>query len=320
MRLLQYFSLLPSLASAWISMSTRISGPNIVVVGGTGFVGSRVCKLLVEKGAVVTSISKTGVVPKSCIEEDWTKNVNWVAADLLNQDSSLDTSIGSPDAMISCVGVIGTDDETLLDGNGVANVNAFKSAKKGGKISNVALVSVSEEVVSCQDNWLPDFFSSYFKGKSMAEKAAMDAVENDPSKYLIVKPTFIYGGESFNFLPPRVTYKYGSAVEELLSFGLFQALANVTPGLIKVALRPPNSVDAVAAACVAAVMGELQVGGVLDGAKEINSSTNQPEAKGLTEALQWAKDKSIDIYNWAREEFPKAIESVKTKVNDLQNE
>jgi nucleoside-diphosphate-sugar epimerase len=295
----------------------------VTVVGGTGFVGSRVCQQLVAKGASVKSVSKTGTVPKWCSGEPWTKDVTWVAADLTGnndnaEDALLDAAVGTPDAIVSCVGVVGTDAEKLVQGNGATNVAAFASAKRGGKLTRSVLVSVSSEVAACKDNWLPDFFGGYFEGKQMAEDAAMDAVQNDAAKVCIVKPTFIYGGDAFGLLPPRVNYAYGSAVEELLSLGLFQALADATPGLIKVALRPPSSVDAVAAACASAALGEID-GGILDGTPAINSATDHPAATGLTEALEWAKENAIKAYDWAKLEVPKAIESSKAKIEDLQN-
>jgi hypothetical protein len=55
----------------------------------------------------------------------------------------------------------------------------------------------------------------------MAEDAAMDANNDNAAKLCIVKPTFIYGGNAFGLLPPRVNYAYGLAVDELLSLGLF---------------------------------------------------------------------------------------------------
>ena len=55
-----------------------------------------------------------------------------------------------------------------------------------------------------------------------------------------MKPTFIYGGESFGLFPPRVTDGYGSGIEELLSNGAIKALADFMPGLIKVNTPQPR--------------------------------------------------------------------------------
>jgi len=286
--------------STSISMmsSSSTGGPKIAVVGGTGFVGSRVCRSLVESGASVTSISRTGTIPKWCTDEPWTKEVSWVSLDLLaNDESKADEAVGNPEAMVSCVGVVGTDRDELLKGNGGANAAAFASGKRGGMLKRTVLVSVASEVAACEENWLPDFFGGYFEGKKIAEEAAKDAA--DGGACTIVAPSFIYGGDSFGLLPPRVTADYGSAIEQLLSYGIITFLGDVAPGLIGVALRPPSSVDAVAAACAKAALEEGS-GGMIDGGAAINAATDYPASTGLSEAITWAKDGTIEAYEWVK--------------------
>ncbi|KAL3762322.1 hypothetical protein ACHAW5_006322 [Stephanodiscus triporus] len=297
------------------------SSLSVTVFGGGGFTGSRVCKILVEKGAKVTSISRTGTPPKWCAGEEWTKGVDWRSADLLSADpASLDGVVGSPEAVVSCVGVIGADVEFLRRGNGDANAAAFGSAKRGGRLRRAAYVSVGSEVDACKESWLPEFFKGYFDGKLEAEKAAFEAVDGDASRVCLVKPTFIYGGTDFGLIPPRVNYEYGSGVEELLSLPPFKFLADVTPGLIKVALRPPVCVDSVAAACARAAMDESgSILPVLDGTAQINEYSGQPKATGLTEALEWGKEQAIKFYDWAKVEVPKVIDSVQSKIQESKS-
>jgi len=299
---------IPYFTTAWITMSSNNSdGIKVTVVGGTGFVGSRVCQQLVNKGASVRSVSKNGSVPKWCLGEPWTNDVTWVSADLLAGDEvALDTAVGKPEAIVSCVGVVGTDRDELVQGNGATNIAAFASAKRGGRVKRSAFVSVASEVSSCEENWLPEFFGGYFEGKKMSEEAARDVVGGDATQACtIVRPTFIYGGDAFGLLPPRVNFEYGSGVEELLSLGIFKVLADITPGLVKVALRPPSSVDAVAAACASAALDEIE-GGVFDGTAAINVATNQPAATGLTEALAWAKENTVKAYDWTKAKIEEA--------------
>ena len=111
--------------------------------------------LTVEKGASVTSISKSGTIPKWANNEELGK-VEWKSADLLSSQDVLDSAVGTPDAVVSCVGVVGTDADELLKGNGNANVAAFNSAKRcNPNLQRVAYVSVSSEVDACKENWLP---------------------------------------------------------------------------------------------------------------------------------------------------------------------
>mmetsp|Transcript_3075 Transcript_3075/g.4676 ORF Transcript_3075/g.4676 Transcript_3075/m.4676 type:complete len:339 (-) Transcript_3075:460-1476(-) len=309
---------LPSSAPRASSSSLRMMAEGggkakVTVLGGTGFVGSRVCKLLQEEGADVTSVSKSGTIPSWCAGEAWTDGVSWKSADLLGGDeSSLVSAIGTPESIVSCVGVVGFDREELLKGNGNANVAGFNAAAKSGGLKRSVFVSVSSEVAACEEKWLPEFFGGYFEGKRMAEKAALEAVEGNADSVCIVKPTFIYGGGSFGLFPPRVNAAYGSAVEELLSNKLIRVLADVTPGLIKVALRPPSAVEAVAGACAKAALGE-KVKGTLDGTDDINEAAGQPDPTGLTEAIEWTGEKAKDVYGWLKVEVPKLIDSVKEK-------
>merc|ERR1719333_145473 len=111
----------------------------------------------------------------------------------------------------------------------------------------MAYVSVGSEVVASK-GWLPGFFGAYFEGKQAAEEAM---VAEFGESACIIKPSFIYGGDDFGLLPPRVSGWYGSFIEELLSQAAFVKGAEVLPGLLGVALRPPVNVDAVAAACAA---------------------------------------------------------------------
>jgi len=126
-----------------------------------------------------------------------------------------------------------------------------------------------------------------------------------------------YGGSDFGLLPPRVNYEYGSGVEELLFLPPFKFLADVTPGLIKVALRPPVCVDSVAAACAKAALDDSGADLlVLDGTDAINGYSGQPASTGLTDALEWSKEQAIKFYDWAKVEVPKAIDTVQSKIDE----
>ena len=97
----------------------------------------------------------------------------------------------------------------------------------------------------------------------------------------------------------------------------FRFLADVTPGLIKVALRPPVCVDSVAAACAKAAMDDSGAGlSVLDGTDAINEYSGQPKSTGLTDALQCSKLQAIKFDAWAKVEVPKAIDAVQSKVDE----
>ena len=295
----------PASLALYLAAACSVEAIKVTVLGGTGFVGSRVCKVLVSKGAEVTSVSRSGRCPAWASDEPWTKEVKWATADLLND--AVGVIAGDCDSVVSCVGVVDLDPQVLKRGNGDANVNAFASAKRAG-VGRSVYVSVASEVAACEENWLPfakEEFSAYFEGKRSAEEAAADAVGGDATKFCVIKPTFIYGGDVFALKPPRVTAAYGSGVEEVLSLGPIQALADAAPGLLKVALRPPVSVEAVAMACASAALGELAQGdatrravGALDGTVAIKAAAGELTptrlGDGLNRGLDGLGDKLAD--------------------------
>lgn len=265
---------------------TMQATPTVTVLGGSGFVGSRVCKLLVEEGALVTSVSPSGKVPDWCKGQAWTESVTWKATSFLRgARENLEEAIGSPSVVVSCIGAVGFDGQQLVQGNGKANVEAVRAAKKAGTVTKYVYVSVATEVADAS-GWLPGFFENYFKGKNQAEAAMVEAMGEDAT--CIVRPSFIYGGDSFGLFPPRVTAGYGAAIEQILSNGVVTKLADALPGLLKVALRPPVSVDAVAAACAGAALGTVPAA-TYDGTSAINGATGRPTATGLTDLLDGLK-------------------------------
>jgi nucleoside-diphosphate-sugar epimerase len=272
------------------------AGCRVTVLGGSGFVGSRVCKLLVQEGAAVTSVSRSGKPPAWAAGEDWVKRVDWVANDLTKgAREDLEAAIGKPVAVVSCVGAVGFDGASLLNGNGKTNIEAARAVKKAGTAKRYAFVSVSSELARLDGTfWLPSWLSCYFKGKASAEAAMVDAVGADG--VTVVKPTFIYGGSSFGLSPPRVAGGYGSAVEEVLSNGILSKIADIAPGTIKIALRPPVSADAVAGACARAALGKLDER-LLDTTAKINQAAGVPPATGLTDFVAAVSAKFSELVN-----------------------
>ena len=78
-----------------------VAPPRIAVFGGSGFVGSRVCKTLVDAGCDVISISRAGRAPKWAAAQPWSAKVQWESADAL---TATRLPIGGIDGAVSCVG------------------------------------------------------------------------------------------------------------------------------------------------------------------------------------------------------------------------
>ncbi|CAM9432527.1 unnamed protein product [Chrysoparadoxa australica] len=247
--------------SALAAIPAASPGTKVVVLGGSGFVGSRVCEQLVGAGANVVSISRTGK-PSWATSSDWSGKVTWVAGDVLT--SNVSSSMKAASAVVSCIGVIGFDNDQLKTGNGDANVAAVDQAKAAGA-KRFVYVSVASSVQNAFD---PALLPGYFQGKRDAEEHAVKVFGE--GNYAFIKPSFIYGGSGFSLTPPRVPDGYGSFIKTLLSLGPLRAAAGISPGPISVALQPPVSVNDVAAAVAQAALGR-NTNSRADGTDEIEA-------------------------------------------------
>ena len=231
------------------------SKTKIAILGGTGFVGSRVVELLRTAGHDVFSVSKSG------------GGSGGVAIDLLGPDSAdaLKNALTGCDAVVSCVGVIGSDDDANRLGNGDANVVAVNAASAAGvkRFVYVSVASIVSEVVGGAG-----VLTGYFDGKKTADVAVTESFGEKNS--LIVKPSFIYGGDTFGITPPRVTKQYGDILVKVLGSRLVKSIAAKMPGPIKLTLAEPISVEDVAKACAAGALG-LNVSDQCDGTDEIKA-------------------------------------------------
>jgi nucleoside-diphosphate-sugar epimerase len=210
----------------------------VLVLGGTGFVGSRVVQKLKSLGVDVVATSRDG--------RDGTVALD-VSKPGLDVTKAVEELAKGCTAVISTIGCIGTDQDLKVNS---ATGLAAMGAKAAG-VTQFVYISVAPEVKEFAKNI--DFLKPYMQGKTFSE----EAVASSFYKSTVIEPTFIYGGDSFNVNPPRVAGFYGEFIEALLSSGPIRAITNVAPeGLIKIALEPPVSVDVVANAAVAGALRE----------------------------------------------------------------
>lgn len=228
------------------SSTSSPKATKVLVLGGSGFVGSRVVDQLKSQGVEVVSTSRDG--RGGTIAFDATK----AGIDVAKEIESLSKGCT---AVISCIGSIGTENDNVVN---AATGLAAKGAKNAG-VERFVYISVAPEVKEFAEGI--DFLKDYMKGKMFSQ----DAVEaNFPgSSHVFIEPTFIYGGDSFAVNPPRVASFYGEFIENLLSSGLVRGITNISSGFIKIALEPPVSVDAVSAAACNAATGKV-VSEILD--------------------------------------------------------
>jgi len=221
--------------------ASAASTQKVLVLGGTGMVGSQIVKQLQSmEGIDVVATSRDG--------RDGTLPLDF--------STSLDVSVEVEKlakgctAVISTVGVIGTPlDKKVNSGSGLA----AEAAKKAG-VERFVYISVAPEVRKFGQGI--DLFKEYMIGKQSSEDAIVSNFGNDSkNSYTLIEPTFIYGGDKFGINPPRVASGYGSIIESILASGPLRAATNIAPeGVIKIALEPPISADAVAKAAIASAL------------------------------------------------------------------
>jgi len=232
-----------------LPLPSKAASANVAVLGGSGFVGSRICENLVNRGAAVTSISRSGGPPPGA--GPWAQRVTWLQGDVLTAD--LPKLLQGTEAVVSAIGAIGSADDERLNG-ATAEVAVAAAAQVGAQ--KFVLVSATPLVAEAGAGAA---FPGYVKGKQRAE-AATKAFVGTPT---VLQPTFIYGGQEFSATPPRVAEWYGEKIEDLLGNPVIRAAASISPAPLKLALLPPNSVQDVAGAAAAAALGK--VSGVFSG-------------------------------------------------------
>jgi hypothetical protein len=225
------------------SMAAEGTTQKILVLGGTGFVGSRVVQKLQDLGVEVIATSRDG--------RDGT-----VAFDVSKIDdvaSQMERLSKGCTAVISTIGAIGTpDDASINSATGFAAVGA-----KAAGVERFVYFSVAPEVKEFAKNI--DFLKPYMQGKTFSQDTVVSNFPGSGS-FTLIEPTFIHGGDEFNVNPPRVAGFYGEFIESLLGSAPIRAVTNICPeGIVKIALEPPVSVESVAGAAVAGALGKAQL-------------------------------------------------------------
>ena len=225
--------------------------PKVLVLGGSGFVGSRIVATLTELGIATIATSRDGrdgTVALNVLDDDVTSTVA-----RLSQGCS---------AVISCIGAIGTEDDQAVN---AATALAAQGAKQSG-VQRFVYITVAPEVKEFAQGI--DFLEGYMAGKSISRQAVLDLFREEA---IFIEPTFIYGGGSFELNPPRVASFYGKFIEGLLSSGPIRSVERaLAPGIVKIALEPPVPVEAVANAAVAGALGRTDA--ILDSYDKIKQA------------------------------------------------
>ena len=254
--------------------------PHLLVFGGNGFVGTRVCQAALNAGLGVVSVSRSGRPrwaedPQSYSSSSssssgsdsadaWVRDVEWVAAEAFDVDAwspALEGAVG----VVSTLGAFGSN-AFMERVCGDANVKVFEAAKAAG-VPRAAFISV-------HDYGLPSFvLPGYFGGKKKAERALFRLFPGGTG--VALRPGFVYGtrkvvpsSSSSSSSSSAKAYSIplgavGAPLDAALSFLPTEALSRSVP-LAGLALVPPVKVEGLARAAVAAAT-DPEVEGVDEG-------------------------------------------------------
>ncbi|XP_073133822.1 uncharacterized protein At1g32220, chloroplastic isoform X2 [Henckelia pumila] len=227
-----------------IDVVADIKTEKIVVLGGSGFVGSAVCRAAISKGIEVISVSRSG---RPSYSGSWVDQVSWVTGDVfyLNWDEVL----AGATAVVSTLGGFGSE-EQMQRINGEANILAVNAAKNFG-IPKFILISV-------HDYNLPSFLLTfgYFTGKRKAES---EVLSKYPSSGVVFRPGLIYGKRRVDGFEIPLDL-IGEPLDKFLSaVGNFTKPLNSLPAS-DLLLAPPVSVDDLAFAVVNAIRDDYFFG------------------------------------------------------------
>lgn len=231
-------------SSVPIDVVADVKTEKIIVFGGSGFVGSAICKAAVARGIEAVSLSRSGRPP---YVDSWVDQVTWVAGDVFYAE--WDGLLRGATAVVSTLGGFGTN-EQMEKINGEANVLAVDAASKAG-IPKFILISV-------HDYNLPSFLlnSGYFSGKRRAET---EVLSKYPNSGTVLRPGFIYGKRKVNGFEIPLDL-IGQPLEKfLLASENFTRVLSSLPGS-DLFLAPPVSVDDVASAVINAVTDDSVFG------------------------------------------------------------
>lgn len=229
--------------------------PKIVVFGGSGFVGSKICQQAIDLGLDVVSVSRSGR-PGFLNGSEWADNVEWVRSDGTKSDGLWKEVLHGSAGVVSTIGAFGSN-EFMYKMCGEVNMNIMEAAKDAG-VPRFSFISVHD--YSFPGGWQAQNFllRGYFQGKRDAEARLAKLY---PESGVALRPGMIYGTRyAGNMTIPLglVGVPLAAALKVLPS----KSLAGMP--IIGAAFVPPVSVNAVSKAAVAAVVDTQVPAGIMD--------------------------------------------------------
>ncbi|MEO7394836.1 MAG: SDR family NAD(P)-dependent oxidoreductase, partial [Chitinophagaceae bacterium] len=189
-----------------ILLPPSVDGGKILVTGGTGFLGSYIIKLLVEKGYAVRAIRRSNKlpswIPDGIFDNTTTGSVEWVEADILDVVALKDAMEGVDTIIHSAavVSFIKKDRKNMyqvnVDGTAnIVNIALEKNIKRLVYISSVASLgrTAAGGHVNEEKKWEESKLNTHYaKSKYKAEVEVWRGV-SEGLNAIILNPSTILG-------------------------------------------------------------------------------------------------------------------------------
>jgi len=172
---------------------------NILITGGSGFIGKRLVKALVKKGHAITVISRKGQV-------EFSKNVKVIKADLMSEDCHFEQIVENSDVIFHCAGDIHNKEvmrRLHVDGTQYllnAVINRARKIKKvihWVQLSSVGVYGPPEGKTNKQrvvtENSAINPQGEYEVTKAIADELLIKASDTEWLTYSILRPSIVFG-------------------------------------------------------------------------------------------------------------------------------
>jgi UDP-glucose 4-epimerase len=227
-----------------------LAGKRVLVTGGSGFIGSHLCRRLVDEGAeVFVSVKYNSVIDNVRLVRLWDR-ITPVEADLRNPDSAAMLAEIEPQvvyhlAAYNHVGDSFTQVSESVTSNGTGTVNLMEAL---GGYERFVYISSSEvyghqEWVPFEETAQPQPLSPYAVGKYSGEIYARMKWRSADRPVVVLRPFNAFGPyQSPRAIIAEITIKCLRGEEILTTEGLqtreFNFVENLVDGFIAAGIRP----------------------------------------------------------------------------------